>query len=99
MTKVKVKTQKVNAHSGLDIAQANASHFNTLSIYFTLQSSMTKNPATIATWYREQMEEAIHQWNKASNHTDRNYWQGYATAMKQAMHKLQKDFIHEDTTY
>ena len=42
------------------------------------------------------MEEAIHQWNKASDHTDRNYWQGYATAMKQAMHKLQKDFIHDD---
>ena len=96
MTKVKVKTQKVSVLSGLDIALANASHFNTPSIYFTLQSSMTKNPATIATWYREQMVEAIHQWNKASNHTDRNYWQGYATAMKQAMQKLQKDFIHDD---
>ena len=59
---------------------------------------MTKNPATIASWYRQQMEEAIHQWNKASDHTDRNYWQGYATAMKQAMHKLQKDFIHDDIT-
>ena len=94
-----MKTQKPNALIGLDTAQANASLFNTASIYFTLQSSMTKNPATIATWYREQMEEAIHQWNKSSNHTDRNYWQGYATAMKQAMHKLQKDFIHEDTTY
>ena len=82
--------------TGLDIAQANASRFNTQLIYFTPQSSMTKNPATIATWYRQQMEEAIHQWNKASDHTDRNYWQGYATAMKQAMHKLQKDFIHDD---
>ena len=57
---------------------------------------MTKNPATIASWYRQQMEEAIHQWNKASDHSDRNYWQGYATAMKQAMHKLQKDLIHDD---
>ena len=81
---------------GLDIAQANALHFNTPLIYFTLQSSMTKNPATIASWYRQQMEEAIHQWNKASDHSDRNYWQGYATAMKQAMHKLQKDLIHDD---
>ena len=91
-----MKTQKVSVPSGLDIAQANASHFNTPLIYFTLQSSMTKNPATIASWYRQQMEEAIHQWNKASDHSDRNYWQGYATAMKQAMHKLQKDLIHDD---
>ena len=91
-----MKTHKLNALIGLDIALANASHFNTQLIYFTFQSSMTKNPATIATWYRQQMEEAIHQWNESSNHTDRNYWQGYATAMKQAMHKLQKDFIHDD---
>ena len=91
-----MKTQKVSVPFGLDIAQANALHFNTPLIYFTLQSSMTKNPATIASWYRQQMEEAIHQWNKASDHSDRNYWQGYATAMKQAMHKLQKDLIHDD---
>ena len=90
-----MKTQKVSVPFGLDIAQANALHFNTPLIYFTLQSSMTKNPATIASWYRQQMEEAIHQWNKASDHCDRNYWQGYATAMKQAMHKLQKDLIHD----
>ena len=91
-----MKTHKLNALIGLDIALANASHFSTQLIYFTPQSFMTKNPATIATWYRQQMEEAIHQWNESSNHTDRNYWQGYATAMKQAMHKLQKDFIHDD---
>ena len=91
-----VKIQKATVLTGLDIAQANASRFNTQLIYFTPQSSMTKNPATIATWYRQQMEEAIHQWNQASDHTDRNYWQGYATAMKQAMHKLQKDFIYDD---
>ena len=91
-----MKTQKVSVPFGLDIAQANALHFNTPLIYFTLQSSMTKNPATIASWYRQQMEEAIHQWNKARDHSDRNYWQGYATAMKQAMHKLQKDLIHDD---
>ena len=98
MTKVKVRTQKVNAHSGLDIAQANASHYNTPSIYSTLQSSMTKNPGTIATWYRQQMEDAIHQWNQSSNHADRNYWQGYATAMKWALHKFTKDFIYDDAT-
>lgn len=91
-----MKIQKVNVLFGSDIAQANASHFNTPLIYFTLAFSMTKNPSTIASWYRQQMEEAIHQWNKSNDHTDRNYWQGYATAMKQAMHKLQKDLIHDD---
>ena len=91
-----VKIQKATVLTGLDIALVNVSRFNTPLIYFKPQFSMTKNPATIATWYRQQMEEAIHQWNKASDHTDRNYWQGYATAMKQAMHKLQKDFIHDD---
>ena len=93
-----VKIQKAKELIGLDIALANATRFNTPLIYFTSQFSMTKNPATIASWYRQQMEEAIHQWNKASDHTDRNYWQGYATAMKQAMHKLQKDFIHDDAS-
>ena len=93
-----MKTQKVSVLSGLDIALANASHFNTPSIYFTLQSFMTKNPSTIATWYRQQMEDAIHQWNQSSNHADRNYWQGYATAMKWALHKFNKDFIYDDAT-
>jgi hypothetical protein len=44
------------------------------------------------------MEDAIHQWNQSSNHADRNYWQGYATAMKWALHKFTKDFIYDDIT-
>ena len=93
-----VKIQKATVLTGLDIALANATRFNTQLIYFTLQFSMTKNPSTIATWYRQQMEDAIHQWNQSGNHADRNYWQGYATAMKWALHKFNKDFIYDDAT-
>ena len=93
-----VKIRKANALTGLDIALANALQFNTPLISFTFQSSMTRNPSTIATWYRQQMEEAIHMWNTTTNHAERNYWQGYGTAMKWALHKFTKDFIHDDIT-
>ena len=36
-------------------------------------------------------------WNTSTDHAGRNYWQGYSTAMKFALHKLQTDFLNDDT--
>ena len=58
---------------------------------------MTKDLATITSWYRNQLEESIHMWNTSTDHAGRNYWQGYSTAMKFALHKLQTDFLNDDT--
>ena len=93
-----VKIQKASALIGLDIALANATRFNTPLISFTSQSFMTKDLTDMQNWYRNQMEESIHMWNTATDHAGRNYWQGYSTAMKWALHKLQTHFSDDDTT-
>ena len=93
-----VKIQKASVLTGLDIAPANALQFNTPLIYSTSQFSMTKDLAEMQNWYRNQMEESIHMWNTATDHAGRNYWQGYSTAMKWALHKLQTHLSDDDTT-
>ena len=96
-TRLMVRIQRVNVPIGLDIALANASQFNTPLIYSTSQSFMTKDLKKTESWCRNQMEESIHMWNTSTDHAERNYWQGYSTAMKWLLHKLQTDFPNDDT--
>ena len=57
----------------------------------------TKNPWVMETYFQRQLEESIHNFGTTKDHAERQYWQGYGTAMKTALQFLRERFDHENT--
>lgn len=69
------------------------------STLFTPTKSMankSKNPWTLEQFFQRQLEESIHNFGSTKEHAERQYWQGYGSAMKAALEFFRERIDHDN---
>ena len=84
---------------GLATGLATAVPFATASTLFTPNKSMgnrSKNPWTLEQFFQRQIEESIHHFGTTKEHAERQYWQGYGSAMKASLEFFRERMDHDN---
>ena len=84
---------------GLATGLATAVPFATALTSFTPNKSManrSKNPWTLEQFFQRQLEESIHHFGTTKEHAERQYWQGYGSAMKASLEFFRERMDHDN---
>lgn len=88
-------TRAIGLATGLDTAAP----YVTASTSFTPTKSMghkSKNPWTLEQFFQRQLEESIHHFGTTKEHAERQYWQGYGSAMKASLEFFRERIDHDN---
>lgn len=88
-------TRAIGLATGLDIAAPYATA-STLFIPTKSMGHRSKNPWTLEQFFQRQLEESIHNFGSTKDHAQRQYWQGYGSAMKAAIEFFRERMDHDN---
>ena len=84
---------------GLATGLATAAPFATALTLFIPTKSMahrSKNPWTLEQFFQRELEESIHHFGTTKEHAERQYWQGYGSAMKASLEFFRERIDHDN---
>ena len=91
-------TRRIRA-TGLAIGLDTAAPYAIALTLFTPTKSMghkSQNPWTLEQFFQRQLEESIHNFGTTKEHAERQYWQGYGSAMKAALEFFRERIDHDN---
>lgn len=88
-------TRAIGLATGLDTAALFVTA-STLFIPIKSMANRSKNPWTLKQFFQKQLEESIHHFGTTKDHAERQYWQGYGSAMKASLEFFNERMDHDN---